>query len=234
MVNDWKVDTDGGNVVIALFLDQRRAFETVDHEILLSTLEFYGVTYTVLDWFKSWLSQRTQQTKYDGIVSNKIFVNIGIPQCTPLSCILFVLYINRVVQLCDKLQIKLFSDDSLFWIVTRPENITEAIRIMNNEMNNIYRYLSMLKLKINTKKTVFMVIGSKYNLSRLNIPIEIVIGGERINRVTEIKYLGVMIDQHLDFAVNHRHVCKKIAFKTNFLMRNSKRLDQNTKLIYYK
>lgn len=79
-----------------------------------------------------------------------------------------------------------------------------------------------------------MVIGSKYNLSRLSHPIQLFIGGDAISRVNEMKYLGVMIDQNLDFSVNHRHVCKKIAFKTNFLLRNCKKLDMKTKLLFYK
>lgn len=234
VINEWKTEIDNGFIVIALFLDLRRAFETVDHTILIKTLEFYGLTGNVVNWFRSWLSNRSQQTMYKGNLSGKVPINVGIPQGTPLSCTLFILYINRLVQRCDRLKIKLFADDTLLWIVTKPEFMNEAVRIFNEELKTVFKYLCMLKLKVNTKKTVLMVIGSKYNIERIDIPIVLDIGGDIIQRVEEIKYLGVIIDQYLSFNSNHKYVCKKLASKTYFLLRNAKKLDTKTKLLYYK
>lgn len=93
---DWKTKIDNGNVVIAVFLNLQRAFETVDRKRLIRQLRKYGVNGVELKWFESHLSDRTQCTKFGSAISGKIQTNLGVPQSSKLE--LFLLYVNDIVK----------------------------------------------------------------------------------------------------------------------------------------
>lgn len=229
VVAEWKENLDEGMVVIAVFLDFRRAFETVNHEILLRILSDYGITGKVNDWIKSWLTNRTQRTKYNCSVSEEIPIDIGDPQGTPLSCLLFALYINRLPNALNQCAIKMFADDTLIWIAVKRSDILNAVQILNTELLIVEQFLQMLRLKLNYAKTQFMVIGNNVE----SIDVQIHFGDMQINRTDIIKYLGVMIDHALNFHANHEYVLKKIAKKTNYLGRQRKKFDLTTKKLLY-
>lgn len=119
---EWKREIENKKVVIAVFLDLKRAFETIDRDTMVKVLESYCITGTVLEWFKSWLSHRTQQTRLNGELSSEFPIYVGLPQGTPLSCVLFSMYINSIVKVVKRSKIKLFADDTLNWIIATKSN----------------------------------------------------------------------------------------------------------------
>jgi len=103
-------------MIRVVFLDLRRAFELVDRNILLKKLEWYGIKGVVLSWFKSYLENRTQRVKFNGMLSDPIAVRLRVPQGSVLGP-LFLLYINDLVKvICDNCEIKLFADDALIYV----------------------------------------------------------------------------------------------------------------------
>lgn len=152
---------------------------------------------------------------------------IGIPQGTPLSCILFILYINDLPKVVKDACINLFADDTLVWIEC--EDIEEGMRMLNNDLERISKYLKSLKLKLNTLKTKYMIVGNS-NVSGVS---DVVIDGCTIEKVTTMKYLGVIIDDKLDFNANTEYVEKKLSKKISFLGRNRNKMNRDTKSLFY-
>lgn len=224
----WKEAIMNKKKIIAVFLDLRRAFETVDRNILIEILHLYGLSGTVLEWFRSWLTNRRQYTKFRDNCSIEIANDLGIPQGTPLSCILFILYINELPNCLIHCRINLFADDTLIWIES--DDVQGAVNMMNEDLERVGKFLQMLKLKLNTSKTKYMALGFNCNEYDLKIQID----SCDIDKVNVMKYLGVMIDKNLLFNENIDYLNKKIGKKVAFLGRVKKKMDQDTRLLFYK
>lgn len=120
----------------------------------------------------------------------------------------------------------LFSDDTV--AIFRGKTIETLIQNVNFDLNEISIWLNCTKLKYNANKTVYLVIGKK---NKLNTDIELKIGNDKIERVSHIKYLGIIVDDKLNFDKEIESVSKKIASKVNFLSRINKKLTVNIKKI---
>lgn len=227
VINQWKMERDQNKTIVAVFLDLRRAFETVDRQVLLQKLNRYGLEGNVLAWFETWLSGRKQYTRFKETLSDSQIIDLGIPQGTPLSCDLFNLFFNDVVLNVHHSKMNLFADDALIWI--SGTSLEQCVNKMNDDLNAVYEYLVMTKLSLNLDKTKAMIIGR-----RDFDPNCIKIDSETIEIVDKVKYLGIMVDDKLNFKENTTLVTNKIAKKTGFLSRNRKKFDRPTKLLLYK
>lgn len=221
----WKVLLEQGKIIIVVFYDLKRAFETVDREILIKKLKKYGVDGKVLMWLQSWLTDRKQETRFNAKLSSESNIEDGIPQGTPLACILFALYINDLPLCAKNAVIKMFCDDTMAWVAE--DNFDTAKTKIEEDMIEIENYLKRNKLKLNVNKTKFMVIGS-------NRECILKMDGIEIEKVDTMKYLGVVIDEKLNFKENIEYLRKKMTKKVSFMMRMKKRFDQDTKLLLYK
>lgn len=229
VINEWKISMDDGLYVVAIGLDLKRAFETVDRELMINKLQAMGIHGIELSWFESYLTTRKQQTKYKNNMSSEIDVPIGLPQGSTLGVILFNIYINSITKVPENSSIVLFADDTV--LVTKNKNIETAIRHVNADLSRISDWLKKNKLMLNTKKTNYMIL-TKNNLNETSIP-EVKIDNETISRVTEFKYLGVLIDNKLNLKEQAFNCTKKAASKTNLLSRISKNLTFDTKKIIF-
>lgn len=227
VIADWKCEIDERNCILAVFVDFKRAFETIDRSVLLKKLECYGIRGSELAWFTDYLTDRYQTTKFGKTTSSQLRNELGLPQGSVLSAILFSLFINDVKSIFQKCKVNLFADDTAIYIVGK--DVDDMVEIMNSELTNFNVWLNINKLKLNAKKTKFMVLGHK-KIEKVD---QLKIGEAVIDRVKVIKYLGCMIDEQLNFKQNCDYVCRKMAKKVNFFGRISKCLDKTTKLLVY-
>ena len=139
-----------GDYVLGLFLDFSKAFDTVNHDILFDKLEIYGIRGTALDWFKSYFDSRKQYVVFDGVESSSRYITCGVPQGSILGPLLFLLYINDLSSVSDKLFSLLFADDSNMFLSGKDPN--SLIETMNSEMEKVTKWLKVNKLSLNLKK----------------------------------------------------------------------------------
>lgn len=205
MVAKWKEIGEDGDIVLAVFLDLKRAFEKIDRKRMIAKLSKFGFLRRVINWFEGYLNGRSQQTRVNGYTSDQISNDLGVPQGSVLGAILFVLYINDMPHQLLNAFINLFADDTLIYL--HGKNIDVVRDEMNKELERICQWLKLNKLKINISKTKVMVLGKTSMKSALN---SIKVDGEVLGMESEFKYLGVILDDKLNFKANTDYVCKKV------------------------
>ena len=190
----WNIDNNLLNGVI--FLDLKKAFDTMDHAILLGKLKLYGVSSQSLNCFGSYLCDRKQRTFIDGAQSDFCNITCGIPQRSILAPLIFTIYINDL-PLCNLIsKPRMYADD------TTPSSSAEDPCVLEHKMtydiNLIQSWLSANKLTLNVKKTKYMLIGSQFKLSQINSDFTVKVNNTPLKRVIKQKFLGVQIDESLN------------------------------------
>lgn len=215
-------------VVIVVFLDLKRAFETVDRQRMIMKLNKVGICDNELRWFDNFLKNRKQKTKFKNICSSDMIVPIGLPQGTALSVLLFILYINDLPLATEHANVIMFADDTT--ITIKAKTIEKAIELMNNDLERILKWLNVNKLKLNIDKTKWMLFTKKYEKC-MNMNLKI--GGNEIEKVNVIKYLGVMINDKLKMDDQIKKCVVKASYKVNMLKRLSNKLTYETRKMIY-
>ncbi len=218
---------DEGRASGVLFLDLRKAFDTVHHGILVDKLHLLGFHDRSVEWFTSYLTHRKQVTKLNGVISEEAFISYGVPQGSILGPMLFSLYVNDLPEHILNGYISLYADDTAICVSdTDPVCLKEKLM---HQLQIVKSWYQRNKLSLNLDKTKIMIFGTAGNLAKMtdvHVP--------NVERVDSFKYLGMKLDSLLNFSENVSYIKGKTLPKLKLLGRLSYSLDSTTLLTLYK
>ena len=197
----------------AVFIDLRRAFDTVDHALLLDKLRRYGIMESELAWFRDYLSNRMQIVSYQNKLSSPRTISTGVPQGSILGPLLFVLFINDLPEATAKCSVLLYADDAVLFSSAKDAQTIE--QALNYDLSVISDWISQNHLFLNKEKTEVVLFGTSQKLAT---------GRHQLERVSEFKYLGVVLDETLSWKAHTRYATSKAGKKVGMLGRLRKHL----------
>ena len=229
-LTEFLYDTlDAKEIALTVFVDFTKAFDMVNHEILLAKLYRYGIRGVALDLFKSYLSDRTQAVRIKNAISPPKLVNIGVPQGSILGPILFILYINDLPNFSNQSFTSLYADDTT--LTFRNDNLIQLLECCNTELVKFHKWTLANRLIMNASKTQYMVFTNR-NVD-LN-SVSILVNNVPLERVDCFKYLGLVIDEKLSYKLHCQYISGKISRSLGVFYRIRNNLDlQCLKMLYY-
>jgi retron-type reverse transcriptase len=199
-------------VVLMVFLDFSKAFDTVNHKLLLNKLRQLNFSDAVIKWLESYLSGRTQAVRdCKGNISDWCKVECGVPQGSPLSSLLYSLFsfdISKILR--HRCKYHIYADDTQMYITCKEEELALAINIMNFVLEDVFNWSESHGLKLNPSKTQAMILTpNKIHISTENLP-TLTLNNKKIEYFEYVKNLGVMFDKNLSWNKHISLVCQKV------------------------
>ena len=191
-----------------MYMDFRKAFDSVDHKILLDKLNFYGVRGIPFLWFKSYLGDRKQFVNVNGVNSDTIFLTHSVPQGSNLGPLLFLIYINDLPNCSNFFKYTFFADDCTISCPVQRGDLKNVHHTINIHLEHIFNWISANRIKLNVDKTKYMIFSYRDHF-RLTGPV--VIGREVVSQTTCVRFLGINLDCKLNFSDHVTHIARKIS-----------------------
>ena len=189
-----------------IFVDLEKAFDTVNHKILVDKLSHMGIRDKANRWISSYLSNRNQHVKLNGVKSKCESVTCGVPQGSILGPLLFIIYINDLHRSLTKSSVFHFADDTnLLFSCKNPRNISKEI---NEELKSLFEWLCANRLSLNVSKTEFIMFRPPRSCLEKRIVLRL--NGTKLFESPKIKYLGVILDNNLTWKHHIHELCKKL------------------------
>ena len=227
LIDQWLKSIDDGEIIGVVFLDFKKAFDLVDHDILLQKLQCYKISHSSCNWFKSYLFERSQQVVKGTIKSEVLEIKHGVPQGSILGPLLFLLFINDLPLNIRSCSADLYADDTTIHCTGGAINtIQDSIA---KDLTEIELWCKKNKMYINPVKTTSMVIGSRQKLANTDHVLSLTIENSNIQSVTTEKLLGINIDQNLEWTEQIDTICSKI----NLLSKIKNSLPLESRKLYY-
>ena len=198
---------DTNKFACGIFVDLQKAFDTVNHEILLSKLYYYGVRGLPLEWFRSYLEGRTQFVNINGSNSSSRIVTSGVPQGSILGPLLFLIYINDLNKCIKHATAYHYADDTNLLLIDN--SLKKLNQHMNHDLASLVNWLRANKISLNAKKTELILFKNKH--TRFTKHLNFRISGQKIEPTNTIKYLGIKLDDKLNFKAHHCELSLKLS-----------------------
>ena len=212
---------DRKTLPITIFMDLSKAFDTLNHNILLDKLYHYGIRGTALCWFKDYLTNRQQYVEIDNTASDKRVITTGVPQGSILGPLLFLIYMNDMSYTSQQFKFILYADDTtLFSSIeySLPTYTSNVDLLLNNELIYICDWLIINKLSLNISKTKYMVFHPyQKDISQL-VP-SLTINDTEIERVNTFNFLGITLDENVTWKPHISILSNKISKYSGILNR---------------
>lgn len=227
ITDNIKEELDKGNSVIGTYLDLSKAFDTVNHSILLNKLHHYGVRGIVHKWFESYLTGRKQLTFVNDTYSDLKTIETGVPQGSVLGPLLFLIYVNDVVSAVENHNLRLFADDTNLFVSGK--NLINVFNDTQQSLHKLHQWFNDNHLTLNIDKTCYSIFTNK-PIPQINLEINNIL----IKREQSVKYLGIYLDEKLNWKTHIDSVCTKLIQLTGASSYISQFIHKNNLLqIYY-
>jgi len=231
LTDELLFNMDNDMVTGLAFVDFRKAFDVINHELLLK-LSIYGANDLSLKWFGSYLTARKQYVRINGFCSTSKQLLQGVPQGSILGPILFLLFVNDMPLSIRDSTLDVYADDTTLSKCSSWENVPHLTQALDQGLKRLNEWSARNKMFINSQKTKSMLVTDK-RLRNLvaSTSIDINLNGSNIEHVTDFKLLGVTLDQDLSFNRRIEELCKTLAKR--LLRHISSYLKRNQRDVYY-
>lgn len=233
VMNDILLKMNSQHVTLLILLDLSAAFDTVDHQILLERLsDEVGIRGTALNWFRSYLSGRSQRVFVHGVFSRPFDLNCGVPQGSCLGPLLFIIYVSKLFKIVEHYlpDAHCFADDTQLYLSFKPLGDTaqaDAIQAMEKCIDAVRNWMIQDRLLINDDKTEFLLVGTRQQLEKLN-SCSITVGNNRISPSPCVKNLGSWFDSNLSMTDHINKACNAAFYHLHNLRRIKKYLSRDS------
>ena len=214
----------------AIFLDLSKAFDTLNFDILLNKLKYYGVRGTSLALIKSYLTNRYQYVQFENSDSELLEIVTGILQGSILGPLYFSVFINDLVNSSNKFQFLMYADDTTIYFSLDEFPLENREIAVNSELEKVNTWLKLNKLSINVNKTKFMFFTKRRHLT----PLQFSMNNRSIDVVQHFNYLGIMLDENMSWKTHIAMVSKKLSQINGILHRLKYYFPQNILITLYK
>ena len=209
---------DNNQLACGVFVDLQKAFDTVEHSILLDKLYHYGLRGVSNDWLKSYLTNRQQHVTVLGSKSHKRTIIHGVPQGSVLGPLLFLIYINDLPKSIKSSEVYHFADDNT--------SLKKLNKNINHDLKLLCEWLRANKISLNSSKTELILFRSKQKTINKNLNFRI--SGQKLHPQTSVKYLGVQIDEHFTFHTHLKTLVQKLSRAVGMLAKVRHYVPQDT------
>ena len=220
---------DNNNFACGIFIDLQKAFDTVDHNILLQKLNHYGIRGIANNWFNSYLSNRTQFVSINGFQSKTKNISIGVPQGSVLGPLLFLIYINDLNVAINYAIVHHFADDTNLLITGK--SLKTIKKHTNIDLKLLCNWLKANKISLNSSKTEAILF--RHPNKNIDYDLKLKIDGKRIFLTNSVKYLGILLDPHLHWKHHIHELNMKLSRATGMLSKIRHYVSYNTLISIY-
>ena len=217
IIDELLFNLDNDRVNGMILIDHCKAFDMVDHSILLQKLQVNGLDCKSLAWFQSYLDNRRKLVSLGNKESPTVCVRHGVPQGSILGPLLFITYINDLPLHDTSAEIDLYADDTTLTSATHYDNVDTLQSSLSTAISEVNQWAMANKLPLNETKTKVLTITAKRLLTRIDHDLTIVVNGKQLENAPCAKLLGLEIDQELTFIPHINKLCKKLSQRIGIL-----------------
>ena len=228
MTEEIRSSLDNRRYGCGIFLDLQKAFDTVNHDILLAKLEYYGITGNVLNWFKSYLSERSKFVSINGSNSILMRTTCGVPQGSILGPLLFLSYVNDLA-VSKKFKFYLLADDTNIYCDC--DTLVNLAKMVNKELKYVKSWLDVNKLSSNISKTNYIIFHT--TTMKIQTDISIKFGRKLLTKAKYVKFLGLLLDENLSWKFHLSELSKKVARTCGIVFKIRCLLSTSTLILLY-
>ena len=227
-------DLDHDEISELVFVDYKKAFDIIDHDILLSKLKAYGVTSRELLILTNYLRGRRSAVVIDGVQSEYRLITHGVPQGSVLGPLLFIIFTNDLPQSVSRSILDIYGDDTTLSTSVAVSDLPTLQQRLQNDINKIADWTYGNKMVLNASKTKsLLVTGKRLEKKALDTALKISCNSSEIDQVNSQKLHGVKLDSHLNFTEHIDDICKKVSRQIAVLKKVTRNLPLAERKLYF-
>ena len=231
LTDDILLGINDKEYTLASFIDFKKAFDTINHKILLQKLPYFGLSNTMINWIGNYLTNRRQRCTVNGTSSGELTITCGVPQGSILGPLLFLMYVNDVSTNLLHTKVLLYADDTVIFARHKDEGMAHLW--VSHDLILLQEWCNRNQLTINLSKTKLMLLGTK-NMLKRGTKLDISLSGTKLQYVKHFNYLGMKLEDTLSFEWHATETMRMVAHKLYLLSKIRKYITIGQAIAIYK